>query len=74
MEKTLQGKQYSYAGLFKHIGSGNRLHVPLDSYSKSGVQIECTRQNKYAGCDPMNNKFATTTTERKGYVTIIQRY
>ena len=74
MERTLKEKVYSYAGLFKHVGKGNKLHVPLDCYAAGGVQVECTRQNKYAGCDPMNNKFATNTTEKKGYITIVQRY
>lgn len=74
MERTLKGKVYSYAGLFQHVGKGNRLHVPLDCYTVGGVQVECTRQNKYAGCDPMNNKFTTNTTEKKGYITIVQRY
>ncbi len=74
MERTLKGKQYSYAGLFKHIKKGEKLHVPLDCYTVTGVRVECTRQNKYAGCDPLNNKFATTTSEKAGYITIIQRY
>ena len=74
MERTLKDKKYSISGLFKHIGKGNKLHVPLDCYTANSVQVECTRQNKYAGCDPMNNKFGTNTTERKGYITIIQRY
>lgn len=74
MERILKDKKYSISGLFKHIGKGNKLHVPLDCYTANSVQVECTRQNKYAGCDPMNNKFGTNTTERKGYITIIQRY
>lgn len=74
MERTLKDRQYSISGLFKHIGKDNKVHVPLDCYTANSVQVECTRQNKYAGCDPMNNKFATTTTEKKGYITIIQRY
>ena len=74
MERTLKDKKYSISGLYKHIGKGNKLHVPLDCYTANSVQVECTRQNKYAGCDPMNNKFATTTTEKNGYITIIQRY
>ena len=74
MERTLKGRSYTLSGLFKHIGKGNKLHVPLDCYTANGVQVECTRQNKYAGCDPMNNRFATTTIEKKGYITIIQRY
>lgn len=74
MERTLNEKKYSYAGLFKHIGKGNKLHVSLDCYTKAGVQVECTRQNKYEGCDPMNNKYTTSTTEKVGYITIVQRY
>lgn len=74
MEITLKNRKYSYAGLFKHIGSGNKMHVPLDCYAVKGVQVECTRQNKYEGCDPMNNRYATTTKEKIGYITIIQRY
>lgn len=74
MERTLKGREYTLSGLFKHIGKGNKLHVPLDCYSKAGVQTECTRQNKYEGCDPTNNKYATLTTEKKGYITLVQRY
>lgn len=74
MERTLNSRQYSYAGLFQHIKKGNTLHVSLDCYSASGVQVECTRQNKYAGCDPKNNKYTTSTTEKKGYITIYRRY
>lgn len=74
MERTLKERKYTLTGLFRHVGKGNKLHVPLDCYSKSGVQVECTRQNKYAGCAPSNNKFATNTTEKVGYITIIQRY
>ncbi len=74
MERTLKNRQYSITGLFKHIGKGNKLHVPLDCYTPTSIQTECTRQNRYAGCDPMNNKFATTKKEKMGYITIIQRY
>lgn len=74
MEITLKEKKYSYAGLFRHIGKGNKMHVPLDCYTASGVRVECTRQNKYAGCNPMNNKYGTTTIEKNGYITIIQRF
>lgn len=74
MERTLKGRDYSISGLFLHIGKGNKIHVPLNIYTKTSVQVECTRQNKYAGCYPMNNKFTTTTTEKKGYITIFQRY
>ena len=74
MERTLKDRQYSITGLFKHIGAGNRLHVPLDCYTPTSIQTECTRQNRYAGCNPMNNKFATTKKEKAGYITIIQRY
>ena len=74
MERTLKEKVYSYAGLFQHVGKGNRLHVPLDCYTVGGVQVECTRQNRYVGCDRANNKFTTNTTEKEGYITIFQRY
>lgn len=74
MERTLKGRDYTIAGIFKHIGKGNKLHVPLDCYSANSISVECTKQNKYAGCDPMNNKFATTTKEKANYITIIQRY
>lgn len=74
MERTLKGRDYTIAGIFKHIGKGNKLHVPLDCYSANSISVECTKQNKYAGCDPMNNKFATTTKEKTNYITIIQRY
>lgn len=74
MERTLKERKYSITGLFKHIGAGNKLHVSLDCYTANSVTTECTRQNRYEGCDPMNNKFATTKKEKKGYITIIQRY
>lgn len=74
MQRILKDRQYTYAELFYHIGKGNKLHVPLDYYTASGVQVECTRQNKYAGCEPMNNKFSTTTKDKVGYITIYQRY
>lgn len=74
MERTLKGRDYTLAGLFKHIGKGNKLHIPLDCYSKYAVRVECTRQNKYVGCDPLNNKYATTTNEKQGYITVTQRY
>ena len=74
MERTLKDRKYSITGLFKHIGKGNKLHVPLDFYTPTSIQTECTRQNRYAGCDHMNNKFATTKKEKAGYITIIQRY
>jgi hypothetical protein len=74
MERVLKGRCYSIAGLFMHIGAGNRLHVPLDCYTANSIQTECTRQNRYAGCKPMNNKFATSKKEKVGYITIIQRY
>lgn len=74
MEKTLKEKQYSYNGLFFHIGKGNKLHVPLTCYSKRMVQTTCSHRNRIEGCDPLNNKFATTTSEKEGYITIIQRY
>ena len=74
MEKILKGRKYSYAGLFKIIGPGNYIHVPLENYSRACITIECSRQNKYAGCKPMNEKYATSSTLKKGYVTIYQRY
>lgn len=74
MERTLKGKTYSLAGLFMHIGAGNKLHVPISHYKLNSVAVECTRQNKYQGCDPMNNKFTTTIKEKLGYITIMQRY
>lgn len=74
MERTLKGREYTLGGLFSHIGKGNMLHVPLSSYTKQSIQTECTRQNKYAGCKPYDNKFVTTMKEKVGYITIIQRY
>lgn len=74
MEITLNERKYSNAELFMHIGKGNKLHVSLKRYSKTMLQVECSKQNKYAGCDPMNNKFTTSTIEKKGYITIAQRY
>ena len=74
MERTLKDRKYSITGLFKHIGAGNKLHVPLSCYTANSVTTECTRQNRYEGCDPMNNKFATTKKEKVGHITIIQRY
>ena len=74
MERVLRERKYSITGLFKHIGAGNKIHVPLDCYTANSISTECTRQNRYAGCEPMNNKFATTKKEKTGYITIIQRY
>lgn len=74
MERTLDERKYSYAGLFKHVGRGNKLHVSLQAYTKAGVQVECTRQNKYAGSGPTNNRYITLTTDKAGYITIVQRY
>ena len=74
MERTLKDRQYSITGLFKHIGAGNKLHVPLTHYTANSISTACTRENKYAGCDPMNNKFTTTTKDKVGYITIMQRY
>ena len=74
MEKTLTGHEMSYTELFSNIGRGNYLHVPLDSYSKAGVQTECTRQNKYVQSPNfLDKKFATSTATKDGYITIYQR-
>lgn len=34
---------------------------------------KCSRQNRYAGCSNLDNKFTTSTTLKKGYVTIFRR-
>ena len=74
MEKTLTGHDMSYTELFSNIGKGNYLHVPLSDYSKAAVQTECTRQNKYAQSpNILDKKFATTTANKSGYITIYQR-
>ena len=73
MEKTIKKRELSYTALFNRIGVGNCLHVPLGMYSKAAIQTECTRQNKYAGCNSMDNKFTTSTRVKKGYLTIYQR-
>lgn len=74
MEKIINEHEVSYSALFANVGVGNKLHVNLNAYTKNCVQVECTRQNKYAGCNPMNNKFSTNTVEKPGYITIYQRY
>ena len=74
MERTIDKHEVSYAALFAKIGKGNKIHVNLQAYSKGTIYTECHRQNRYANCSSMNNKFATSTTERPGYITIIQRY
>ncbi|EFA90884.1 hypothetical protein HMPREF0650_0096 [Hoylesella buccalis ATCC 35310] len=38
------------------------------------MQVECSRRNEVERTDPMNNKYATSTTEKEGYITIFQRY
>ena len=73
-ERTLKLREYSIRGLFKHIGAGNKLHVPLNLYKKFSVQVECSRRNEVERTDPMNNKYATSTTEKEGYIPIFQRY
>ena len=73
MENKLTGHTLSYSELFKNIGVGNYLHVPIEFYKKNAIQVECSRQNKYAGCNNLDNKFTTSTTLKKGYVTIYQR-
>lgn len=73
MDKTLTKHSLSYGQLFESLKVGDYLHVPIDSYSKSAVQTECSRQNKYAGCSNLDNKFTTSTTLKKGYVTIFRR-
>ena len=73
MEKTLTGHEMSYTELFADIAKGNYIHVPLSDYSKNAVRTECRRQNKYAGCNNLDNKFTTSTTIKKGYVTIFRR-
>lgn len=74
MEFTLTGKECSNAELFSRIGAGNYLHIPLEFYSYNAVSAEKTRQNKYAQCMTMNNKFTVSKKMRKGYITIYQRY
>jgi hypothetical protein len=73
MEKTLKKHSLSYTQLFDNIGVGNYLHVLNTVYSKKAIQTECSRQNKYAGCNNLDNKFTTSTTIKKGYITIFQR-
>ena len=73
MDNTLTGHTLSYAQLFESLKTGDYLHVPVDSYSKNAIQTECSRQNKYAGCNRFNNKYTTSTTLKKGYVTIFRR-
>lgn len=74
MERVLKGREYSISKLFENVGAGNYLHVPLSFYSLGAVSQERTRQNKYAQCKPLNEKFTTSTTIKKGYITIYQRY
>ena len=74
MERMLDKKEWSYNGLFQHVGRKNKLHVSLEFYSASMIRKTCSYQNRICGCDPMNNKFATTEKEKVGYITIIQRY
>ena len=73
MERVLKGHELSYSQLFENIGLGNYLHVPLSDYSKKAVYTECRRQNKYVQSKDMDNKFATSTKKKKGYITIYQR-
>ena len=73
MDKEIKEHELSYSQLFEHVGVGNYLHVPTDKYSKAAIQTECSRQNKYAGCNNLDNKFTTSTTIKEGFVTIYQR-
>jgi hypothetical protein len=73
MEKIIDEHNESYSQLFAMVGKGNYLHVNLKAYSKAALNTECTRQNKYAGCNSLDNKYVTTTQKRKGYLTIYQR-
>lgn len=73
-ERTLTEKKYSYNGLFCHLAKSEKLHVSLKCYSKGMVQTTCSHRNRIEGCDPLNNKFATSTTEKKGFITITRRY
>ncbi len=74
MELFISGRECSNAELFSRIGAGNYLHVPLKFYSAKAVSAEKTRQNGYAQCKPMNNKFTVSTKMKEGYITIYQRY
>ena len=73
-ERTLTEKRYSYNELFCHLAKGEKLHVSLKCYSKGMVQTTCSYWNKIKGCDPLNNMFATSTREKRGFITITRRY
>jgi len=74
MEKIVNEHELSYSDLFKNVGVGNYLHVSLDAYQATAVMTECTKQNKYAGSNPLNNKYVTTRKLKEGYITIYQRW
>ena len=73
MDKTLTKHTMSYSQLFESLKVGDYLHVPLNSYSKSAVQTECSRQNKYAGCTNLNNMYTTSSKQKDGHITIYRR-
>ena len=74
MEITIKVRRKTIPELLKGIGAGNILHVSLKAYPKMAIVMECSRQNKAAGCTPFNRKYETSTQIKSGYITIYQRY
>jgi len=79
-ETIIDTHEMSYHDLFQNIGKGNMRHVRIapdganePPYSKVMVQVTCVRENQMAGCHPLDKKYVTSTREKAGYITIMQR-
>jgi len=74
MERIIKIRKKTIPELLKGIGAGNSLHVSLRAYPRMAIVMECSRQNKAAGCTPFNRRYETSTQIKSGYITIYQRY
>ena len=76
MERTINTKKCTYPELFQDIGVGNYLHVKIGAYSKTALQAELVRQNKYYRIktgNAMTTKYRQSVVMKKGYFTIYQQ-
>ena len=74
MERTINERECSNSSLFLRLKKNDKVHVSLKSYSERMIRKECSIQNRFAGCTPLNNKYTTTIKEKTGYITIYRRY
>lgn len=74
MERIVNVRRKTIPELLKSIGGGNTLHLSLKVYPRMAVIMECSRQNKAAGCTPFSRKYETSTMIKKSYITVYQRY